>query len=271
VQPTIAWLRLFAESGFAPDLMFDASFVAPHAFLLRRATERYPDDVLVLFSELIRHKLTLTDRHRQLDHLQTEVKDLQSGKKAAESEVATLNHQAHLLRVERHQQESKSARLTGQTRNLETAYSEQLRNLESSHQHVREEVQHLENAHQNAYQRAREEVRQLENAYQRAREEAVGTGHLVTGLSDTVSGLDRKSDRVMARLAAVESSLPYLGQEIEGILRSRIWRVLARWRRVLARAAHAGRPAISVAIRPRRAASTAQRCRGRRFLRLGLR
>jgi len=226
VQPTIAWLRLFAESGFAPDLMFDASFVAPHAFLLRRATERYPDDVLVLFSELIRHKLTLTDRHRQLDHLQTEVKDLQSGKKAAESEVATLNHQAHLLRVERHQQEIEIARLTGQTRNLETAYSEQLRNLESSHQHVREEVQHLENAHQNAYQRAREEVRQLENAYQRAREEAVGTGHLVTGLSDTVSGLDRKSDRVMARLAAVESSLPYLGQEIEGILRSRIWRVL---------------------------------------------
>jgi len=244
--------------------MFDASFVAPHAFLLRRATERYPDDVLVLFSELIRHKLTLTDRHRQLDHLQTEVKDLQSGKKAAESEVATLNHQG-----------PSAARRAPPARNRnrpadrpDTEFGDRLQRAvcgisRVSHQHVREEVQHLENAHQNAYQRAREEVRQLENAYQRAREEAVGTGHLVTGLSDTVSGLDRKSDRVMARLAAVESSLALLGPGNRRYLRSRIWRVLRAGGAFLLAPRTLVRPAISVAIRPRRAASTAQRCRGR--------
>jgi len=201
VQPTIGWLRLFADSGFAPDLMFDASFVAPHAFLLRRATERCPDDVLVLFSELIRHKLTLTDRHRQLAHLNNQVKDLQSGKEAAESEVATLNHQAHLLRVERHQQEIEIARLAGEARKLEISYSEHLRNL-------REQVQHLE------------------NAQRRAGEEAAGTAHLLTALGETVADLDKKLARGMARLAQVESRLATARQEIEGILRSRIWRVL---------------------------------------------
>jgi O-antigen biosynthesis protein len=222
VQPTMGWLRLFADSGFAPDLVFDASFVAPHAFLLRRAAEPYPDEVLVLFSDLIRHKLTLTDRHRQLDHLNNEVKSLRSGKEAALADAASLNHQTHLLRVERHQQETEIARLTGQTRNLETAYSEQLRELATSHQHTCEEVQRLEGA----YQRTREEVQRLEKAGQRTREETAGTGHLVTELAESVAVLDRKSDRVLVRVGAVESGLTYALREIEGILRSRIWRGL---------------------------------------------
>jgi GT2 family glycosyltransferase/SAM-dependent methyltransferase len=247
VQPTIGWLRLFADSGFAPDLVFDASFVAPHAFLLRRVTERYPDDVLILFSGLIRYKLTLTDRHRQLDHLNNQVKDLQSGKQTVEAEMATLNHQAHLLRVERHQQELKLAQLTEQTRNLTTVYSEQLRNLDSAYQRAREEaaatghlvtgltetVSELDRKADQVIalltgqiQRLREEVRHLENAYQRAREETAATGHLVTGLAETVGDLDTKSGRVIARLAGVESRVAFVGQEIEGILTSRIWRVL---------------------------------------------
>ncbi len=262
VQPTISWLRLFADSGFAPDLGFDASFVAPHAFLLRRVPERYPDEVLVLFSELIRHKLTLTDRHRQLDHLHNLVKDLQSGKQTAEAAAATLNHQAHLLRVERDQQEVEIARLSGQSRNLEAAYSAQFRNLDSDYQQLREEVQHLENA----YHQLREETagtaktvadldkksdrvitslsRNLETAYgeqmqhlegayqhlgtevQHAREEAAGAGNLARELAENVADLDKKSDRVMVRLVVVESRLAHVAQEIAGILRSRIWRVL---------------------------------------------
>ena len=252
VQPTIGWLRLFADNGFAPDLGYDASFITPHAFLLRRVAERYPDDVLILFSELIRHKLTLTDRHRQLDHLNNQVKALQSEKQTAEAETATLNHQAHLLRVERHQQEIEIARLTGKAQDLETAHSEQLRNLDSAYQQLREEVRHLEYA----CQRTREEAMGTEHlvtglaktvgdldkksdqmiahlsgplehaSFQEIREEVAGTGHLITGLAQTVDDLDKKSDRVIARLSTMESRLAFVGQEVEGVLTSRIWRVL---------------------------------------------
>ena len=73
VRPVISWLRLFAEFNFQPDLLFDASFVAPHAMLLRRQSELLPDEVLVLFSELILHRLTLGDRHRHIERLQAEL------------------------------------------------------------------------------------------------------------------------------------------------------------------------------------------------------
>jgi len=252
VQPTIGWLRQFADSGFAPDLLFDASFVAPHAFLLRRVSERYPDEVLILFSDLIRHKLTLSDRHRQLDHLNHQVKELQSGKQTAEIEAATLNHQAHLLRVERHQQETEIARLTGQTRNLETAYSQQLQNLDSAYQHLRDEVKHLEKTY-------RERVQSLENTFRRGSEETARTGQLVTGLAESVGDFDKKSDRILVRLAAVESRLAFVGQEIAGILKSRIWRLLcAAAGLVLAPGKLAGllsRPRSAAPVQPAQAAA----------------
>jgi glycosyltransferase involved in cell wall biosynthesis/GT2 family glycosyltransferase/SAM-dependent methyltransferase len=54
VQPVIAWLDLFSGLGFEPDLLFDASFVAPHAFLLRRTGNIVLQDVKLLFSEKLR-------------------------------------------------------------------------------------------------------------------------------------------------------------------------------------------------------------------------
>ena len=105
VRPTISWMHAFADAGFAPDLRFDATFIAPHAFLLRRTEERPPEDVMVVYSELIRYRLVLADRQRRIDHLDNERARLQSAKDAAESELATVNHQAHLLRTERHAQE----------------------------------------------------------------------------------------------------------------------------------------------------------------------
>ncbi len=250
VQPTIGWLRMFADSGFAPDLGYDASFVAPHAFLLRRVAEKYPDNVLVLFSELIRHKLTLTDRHRQLDHLHNQVKDLQSGKQTAETEVATLNHQAHLLRVERHQQEIEIARLREHTQSLEIVSSEPLAKLESAYRQLREEtagtghlvtelaktvgdlnkksdlIPRLTGQVRNLEIACSEQSRSLESAHQQFREETAGIGQLITGLARTSDDLAKKSDRMAARLAVVESRLAFVAQEIEGVLTSRIWRVL---------------------------------------------
>ncbi len=218
VQPTIAWLRLFAESGFTPDLIFDASFVAPHAFLLRRVPERYPDDVLILFSELIRHRLTLTDRHRQIEHLNNQVRELQSAKQTAEDQAAALNHQAHLLRVERDQQELEITRLSGG-----------MRDLENSCRQFREEAAAIGEREQQSEQeiaRVTGEAQNLERANRQLREEIAETGQVMTGLAGTVDHLERKLDRVSARVAAGESRLAFVGQEVEAVLTSRIWRVL---------------------------------------------
>lgn len=230
VQPTIGWLRQFAVHSFMPDLMFDASFVAPHAFLLRRAAEPYPDEVLVLFSELIRHKLTLTDRHRQLDHFKNLARELQSGKQAFENESASLNHRVHLLSIESEQQKVEIARLV-QTRTLETAFGEQLRSLENAHREFRvETAQAMVDLEQKSASQAQalkvshgEQLRNLENICHELRDDA---GHLVGEFTRAVSDLETKSDRMNMRLATFESRLAFVGQEAESILTSRIWRVL---------------------------------------------
>ena len=54
VHPPLYWLRLFQQRGFSPDIGYDASFVSPHAFLLRRFETLLADGVLTLFSEKLR-------------------------------------------------------------------------------------------------------------------------------------------------------------------------------------------------------------------------
>jgi SAM-dependent methyltransferase len=63
IKPTIAWLKLFKEVGFWPDYGFDATFLCPHAILLRKQQPR-PEDSLFLMSDLIRWKVAFvaTDR-----------------------------------------------------------------------------------------------------------------------------------------------------------------------------------------------------------------
>lgn len=50
VRPIIDWLRLFASSSFAPDITFDAEFVAPQAVLFRRVQVRPADQLLCRFA-----------------------------------------------------------------------------------------------------------------------------------------------------------------------------------------------------------------------------
>src|ERR1035438_3420203 len=69
VRPTISWIRTFADCGFAPDLLFDGSFIAPHAFLLRRVAERPPEEVMAVFSELKIGRASCRERQRPIDHL----------------------------------------------------------------------------------------------------------------------------------------------------------------------------------------------------------
>ncbi|MCY0387587.1 methyltransferase domain-containing protein [Robbsia sp. Bb-Pol-6] len=72
VKPPIYWLMRFAERGFAPDVLVDASFLAPQAFVMRR-TESAIDLVhLQLFAQSIRLKIALADREERLNAIRNE-------------------------------------------------------------------------------------------------------------------------------------------------------------------------------------------------------
>ena len=48
VQPIAAWIEQFGAAGFVPDLVFDASFLSPHAILFRRCETTLPPDIASL-------------------------------------------------------------------------------------------------------------------------------------------------------------------------------------------------------------------------------
>jgi O-antigen biosynthesis protein len=75
VRPVIGWLKLFAAAGFWPDCIFDASFVAPHAILLRRQ-DPLPDGILSLFSQYVRIKCALVEREQRIGALGQTIAEL---------------------------------------------------------------------------------------------------------------------------------------------------------------------------------------------------
>lgn len=90
VHPPIYWLKLFAEYSFTPDLVFDASFVSPQAFLARRRSEPVREDVLLLFSETLRnriYKVAFVNRQTQLEELEREKKSFESRIGDSEAQV----------------------------------------------------------------------------------------------------------------------------------------------------------------------------------------
>ncbi|MEP7362265.1 MAG: glycosyltransferase [Acidobacteriota bacterium] len=72
VQPVIHWLRAFAKRGLWPDLAYDASFIAPHAFLVKRTPSPGTPDGLTLLSETIRlrvDRVAFLNRHNEIMEL----------------------------------------------------------------------------------------------------------------------------------------------------------------------------------------------------------
>ena len=75
VRPPIYWLRAFAELGFYPDLGFDAGFIAPQAFLLRKRSEPLEENLLHLFSEILGYRIDRTaflQRQTRIEELERE-------------------------------------------------------------------------------------------------------------------------------------------------------------------------------------------------------
>src|SRR5205807_2800695 len=64
VHQPLWWLEQFQKAGFSPDLTYDASYITPQAFLLRKRQRPFEREVLRLFSELIRFKLAHAEQNR---------------------------------------------------------------------------------------------------------------------------------------------------------------------------------------------------------------
>ncbi len=90
VRPPLFWLRLFAEHGFQPDLLFDAGFLTPHAILFRKGTPP-PEEVLVLFSRMILARSVLAALDNQVRALQQQNADLKLDKAKLESLQVQFN------------------------------------------------------------------------------------------------------------------------------------------------------------------------------------
>src|SRR5262245_31577070 len=77
VRPVIYWLEAFAEVGFYPDLRFDASFVAPQAFLLRKGRAKANEDILPFFADSINKKFLSNAQQQEIARLTQANQELQ--------------------------------------------------------------------------------------------------------------------------------------------------------------------------------------------------
>lgn len=81
VRPVIQWLREFEARGFVPDLAYDASFVAPHAFLVKRSEKRVASEVLGLLAETLRlrgERAAFLTRHNLIERLEGQILQLET-------------------------------------------------------------------------------------------------------------------------------------------------------------------------------------------------
>ena len=94
VRPVMGWLRAFQAHGFVPDLLYDASFIAPHAFLLRRQTEPMPEETLALFQVKVQCRVEVVDKLVRLIQAAKDIQELRTRSEAAERERDQWKHKA---------------------------------------------------------------------------------------------------------------------------------------------------------------------------------
>ena len=79
IRSVMYWLRLFREFQFYPDPRFDASFIAPHAFLVRKRASVDPEELLLSFNETIRNRIyraAFLTRQERIEHLERDLASL---------------------------------------------------------------------------------------------------------------------------------------------------------------------------------------------------
>jgi 2-polyprenyl-3-methyl-5-hydroxy-6-metoxy-1,4-benzoquinol methylase/glycosyltransferase involved in cell wall biosynthesis len=186
VRPIIYWLQLFAEIGFYPDLRFDASFVSPQAFLIRKGTPRLQEDALPFFSDSINKKFQINSQQEQIVGLTRSKQELQQH---LEGEVGKRDKEIENLRgarsnleaqVRTREQEATSLRSTNQqlTHEMNRLRIEKLEPLEREAESLRSTAQQL-----------RQEISQLQTLLTVKNLEVAEQGKKIASLELAQSGL----------------------------------------------------------------------------------
>ena len=100
VRPVIYWLQSFAEVGFYPDLRFDASFVSPQAFLLRKTRPKANEDILPFFADSINKKFHINGQQEEIARLTQSTQELQ---RKLESQISKRDQEIQSFRSTRQQ------------------------------------------------------------------------------------------------------------------------------------------------------------------------
>src|SRR5882724_8476932 len=100
VRPVIYWLQSFSEEGFYPDLRFDASFVSPQAFLLRKSRPKTHEDILPFFADSINKKFHVNAQQEEIARLTQSTQEL---KRKLESQISKRDQEIQNFRSTRQQ------------------------------------------------------------------------------------------------------------------------------------------------------------------------
>ena len=87
-KPTSWWLRRFADAGFQPDWRYDASLIAPNAFLVAQSGQASID--IAMFADLVRQRTANRE-------LQNQVVDLAGAIRTAETAYVDMAQKADSL------------------------------------------------------------------------------------------------------------------------------------------------------------------------------
>jgi SAM-dependent methyltransferase len=112
VRPTVYWLQRFAEAGFAPVPGYDASFVCPHAMLLERSESGRDEGALLTFAEIVRQRLALAERERQVVALEHRAAETEAAR--AEAEAARAAAEAARDAEAEARKQAEAARVTAE-------------------------------------------------------------------------------------------------------------------------------------------------------------
>jgi hypothetical protein len=247
VRPLFYWLQAFQEHGFSPDILFDASFLAPHAMLLRRRAPSHPAEVLGLYAGLLRLRCKLSERDNGYNEA---VRDL--GLAKAENErsqgcVAALRSELEAATTERERSQTEAAGLREGERalraevsllqgRLEAATTERERSQTEAvgfrevERALRAEIS-LSQGRLEAANRRAEEMQALND---QARQDLdAAAAHITTYIAErnraeTSERLAAQNMQMEVRVGALEAQLANVNSAVNSIFESRIWRTLVR-------------------------------------------
>lgn len=218
VRPVMAWLRAFQKHGFVPDVLYDASFFAPHGFLVHRQSEPLPDETLVLFNERVQLRIELVDKLQRLIQAAKDIYELRTRSESAEQERDQYRHRAEELGCTVEEWIANSTELRREMRHAEDEATLRL-------QEVTLQLEEVSGRLERSLWQEGELTRDL-NWYKPHKERADRLEAELVYLRNEKDDTTRQLIALLARHAEVEQ----LAQHIDNEYRSPAWQLIKRYR-----------------------------------------